>query len=206
MSEEKKDYVVGTGPDGEPVVKFSNNPIINSILTEKALEEDVPGVEETLSDALPESARTFEGYLMDKEPLQSSSGMAIRTVASRTSNVEVAPGVMVSQHLIDAAVNATVDNPAEAARIEAVERKALKKAKEFAELKQDISASHKFVQEMFDRMRNPMKYDEKYVSFDQMPKPLQRVVNAYMAVSDANKELEEAIKALQELQVTTKAA
>jgi hypothetical protein len=187
MSEEKKDSIVGTGPDGEPVVLFTNNPVLNEILTEKALEEDVPGVEEALEEVEIEEALTNAGH--------APSAMAIRTVTGRTDNVEVAPGVIVSQHLIDAAVGIASPTPVKgAAQWTALSNRVLN------EIREDISSSQKFVQEMVDRMRNPGRYDEKYVSYDQMPKPLQRVVAAYIAVNEANKELEEAIKALGQLQ------
>lgn len=70
------------------------------------------------------------------------------------------------------------------------------KKKMFEELRQDINASKQVVQEMIERIKNPPNMKERYISFDAMPTALQRVVRAYIAVSEANRELDEAIKAL----------
>lgn len=106
--------------------------------------------------------------------------------------VEVAPGILVSEHLIRDAVNAT-SVPGEIDRVEARENA---KKRMFDELRQDIDASKRVVQSMIERIKNPPNLQEKFISFDAMPASLQRVVNAYIAASDANRELDEAIKAL----------
>ncbi len=122
------------------------------------------------------------------------------TNAVHRNTVEVVPGVMVSQHLIDEAVRLTSFPSASTDQeVEAIERRAAVKAKDHDELRQDISTSRQIVQSMIDRVRNPAKFDEKYVSYDSMPKPIQRIVKAYMDVDAANKELEEAIKGVAQL-------
>lgn len=109
---------------------------------------------------------------------------------SRT--VEVAPGILVSEHLIRDAVAATSE-PGVEERIEAREN-ARNRLRE--ELRQDLNSSKQVVQDMIERLRNPPNLQEKFISFDAMPASLQRVVSAYIAASDANRELDEAIKAL----------
>lgn len=118
---------------------------------------------------------------------------------SKSDVVEVAPGVMVSQHLIDEAVRHTSNLD----QSEEVENYAQKiesdlRAKEYdlAGLKQDLSASKQIVQSMIDRARQPVNTHEKFVSYDAMPTPLQRVVKAYIDAAAANKELDDAVKAL----------
>jgi len=118
--------------------------------------------------------------------------------ASSAATVEVAPGIMVSQHLIDEAVKTTSGDQALADDyVDQIERQAEARARDRAELKADISASQQVVKEMFERLRNPLDPREKYVSYDSMPAPLQRVVKAYIDASAANAELDEAVKALQ---------
>jgi hypothetical protein len=106
--------------------------------------------------------------------------------------VEVVPGIMVSEHLIQAAVDATSTPGA----VEDVERREAVKERELDEIREDISASRQVLQAMAERMRNPPDLAEKYVSFDAMPAPLQRVVKAYIDADAANKELDSAIAAL----------
>lgn len=115
--------------------------------------------------------------------------------------IEVLPGVMVSQHLIDEAVRATTD-PGADERVEAVERKYKVAARDREELKNDLASSRQFLQAMVDRLRQPVNPDEKYVSYDAMPPPLQRIVKAYIDAEAANRELEEAIKALAKAPIT----
>lgn len=193
MSEDKKDSIIGTGPDGEPVINFTHSPAFNAILTDtaKSLEEAPEELKEALQE-IDDLETRDENY----EELQFV--VPIRTVASKNSHVEVVPGVMVAQHLIDAAVSATTgDSSAVSDKVEELEQAhAQWRRRDAAELRMDLVNSAKLVKEMFDQMRNQAKYDEKFVSYDQMPAPLQRVVNACFAVSEANKELEEAIKGL----------
>ena len=118
----------------------------------------------------------------------------------KKATVEVVPGVMVSQKLIDEAVRLTTNplSPSyEYDAAEAVERRRLARQKANEELRQELDASRQIVQSMLDRMRDPLKFDEKFVSFDTMPTPLQRVIKAYIDAAAANKELNEAVAALQ---------
>lgn len=112
--------------------------------------------------------------------------------------VEVVPGILVSQHLIDAAVGEAEKPSFEKAyhsKLKSNERS--KKRNALREgIKEEIEVSKQIVQSMLDKRRNPPNMQEKYVSFDAMPAPLQRVVSAYMAVTEANKELELALGAL----------
>jgi hypothetical protein len=62
-------------------------------------------------------------------------------------------------------------------------------------IKQDIDASKAVISEIIDRVKNPPK-DERYVGFDSLPSPLQRVIKAYMTVATAQEELDLAVKAL----------
>jgi len=106
--------------------------------------------------------------------------------------VEVVPGIMVSEHLIQAAVDATSTPGA----VEDGERREVAKERELDEIREDISASRQVLQAMAERLRNPPDLQEKYVSFDAMPSPLQRVVKAYIDADAANRELDAAIAAL----------
>lgn len=115
--------------------------------------------------------------------------------------IEVLPGVMVSQHLIDEAVRATSD-PGADTRVEEVERKYKVAARAREELKNDLASSRQFLQAMVDRLRSPVNPDEKYVSYDAMPPPLKRIVKAYIDAEAANRELEDAIKALAKAPIT----
>ena len=49
---------------------------------------------------------------------------------------------------------------------------------------------------MWDRARKRVNKHEKFVSYDAMPTPLQRVVKAYIDAAAANTELDAAVKAL----------
>lgn len=205
--ETESGLIVSTDQDGTPVINFTRNPQLNSALTDTAKSLYVKDKSPELKEALQiledvESQNAFYEELQFSVGTSgvSDSGMPVRSVASKKSHVEVVPGVMVAQHLIDAAVESTVAFDARTEEvIQEAERQQVRKQKDLAELRTDIDNSSKFVKEMFDRMRNPAKYDEKFISYDQMPKPLQRVVNAYMAVNEANRELEEAIKGISAL-------
>lgn len=131
--------------------------------------------------------------MTDARPMLSSEAPPFSLPMSRDHKptIEVAPGVLVSQHLIDEAVGMSGPDPVS----DGEQRTALSN-RVLSEIRDDIKASQTLVQTMVERLRDPAKFDEKYVSYDQMPKPLQRVVAAYIAVNEANKELEEAIKAL----------
>jgi len=115
---------------------------------------------------------------------------------TKKSQVEVVPGVMVSQKLIDEAVRLTSD-PATETAVEDAEQRRLRRLRANEELRNEIDTSRQIVQSMLDRMREPLRYDEKFVSYDTMPGPLQRVVKAYIDAAAANKELNEAVAALQ---------
>jgi hypothetical protein len=117
----------------------------------------------------------------------------------RERQVEVIPGIMVSQKLIDEAVKYTSTGATEwqaEAREAALERERERIAMNNAELRRDIDNSRQFVIGMLQRMREPMKYDEKFVSYDTMPGPLQRVVKAYVEAEEANRNLADAVAAL----------
>lgn len=110
--------------------------------------------------------------------------------------IEVVPGITVSQRLIEAAVEAA--SPGDTPLDHQAHYSDLKKRQLqlHEEVRQDLDAAHKFLQEMFERVENPPNPQEKYISFDAMPTPLQRVVKAYADAAAANKELAEAISAL----------
>lgn len=113
-------------------------------------------------------------------------------------SIEVLPGIMVSKEAIDEAVRATTDPRVE----EIVEQRHKRISKEREEIKNDLNASRQFLQAMVDRFRQPINPNEKYVSYDAMPAPLQRIVRAYIDAEAANRELEEAIKALAQAPIT----
>lgn len=106
--------------------------------------------------------------------------------------VEVAPGIMVSQALIDEAVQVTSDPNV----TEAIEQRQNVVAREQLLIKEDITASRQIIAAMVERLKNPPNMQERYVSYDSMPAPLQRVVKAYIDAAAANEELDAAIKAL----------
>lgn len=210
MSEDNKDNIISVGPAGEPIINFTLNPTLNAALTDtaKSLEDAPKELKEALQELETFDTKAFQKYeelefVVEQDDVV-RSGMPVRSSAS-DKQVEVIPGVMVAQYLIDAAVASTInplhpDANQTTEDIQKIEREQLRKEKARDELRADINNSAKLVKEMFDRMRNPAKYDAKFVSYDQMPAPLQRVVNAYIAVSEANKELEEAIKGISALQ------
>lgn len=114
--------------------------------------------------------------------------------------IEVAPGIMVSQHLIKEVAQASAYGEPE---LDSIEQKHVSKLKERQEMKELISASKQVVQSMVKRAREPVNPDEKYVSYDAMPAPLQHVIKAYIDASEANKKLDEAVKALKFPSATT---
>ena len=162
--------------------QFSNVPELNKILTEMAEEEH-------------EEQAAVE---TDNAP----SGHVPRTSKRKDKQVEVSPGILVSQRLIDEAVRQTTsplltsDDFVSRAREAEAERRRVLVAKDQAELREDIDKSREVVLAMVNRMREPMKYDEKFVSYDTMPGPLQRVVKAYIEAEEANRNLSEAVAAL----------
>jgi hypothetical protein len=175
MSEENE---IKTGSDGEPII-FANNPAVNEILNK-------------MHDGIDNAARNRDMQWADLPPYCMPN-------LSKSDVVEVAPGVMVSQHLIDEAVRHTsfsVDDEEAEDYAEEVEKVQLAKQKHFEELKQDLSTSKQIVQAMMDRARQPVNTHEKFVSYDAMPTPLQRVVKAYIDAAAANTELDAAVKAL----------
>jgi len=117
-------------------------------------------------------------------------------IKADTPTVEVAPGIMVSETLIRAAVEATSSGDTPQDHQDHYRQLKRRDKTLHEEVKKDLKASKKFVQEMFERANNPPNTKEKYVSFDAMSPSLQRVVKAYTAATEANKELDEAIKAL----------
>jgi len=115
----------------------------------------------------------------------------------RKATVEVIPGIMVSQKLIDEAVRLTTDPTSKPSAVEDAEERRLRRLKANEELRTEINTSRQIVQSILDRMRDPVKFNEKFVSYDTMPSPLQRVIKAYIDAAAANKELNEAVAALQ---------
>jgi len=67
--------------------------------------------------------------------------------------------------------------------------------RDFDQIKKDILASKAVISEIVDRVNNPPN-DERYVGFDSLPAPLQRVIKAYMALAVAQEELDLAVRAL----------
>lgn len=114
-------------------------------------------------------------------------------ISSDKEVVEVMPGVMVSRHLIEESATCISDSR-DASQ---VERDRVAVLKDQEELRADINASQQVVKEMFERARTPLNFNEKYVSYDSMPAPLQRVIKAYIALTEARAELDQAVKALQ---------
>ena len=164
------------------------NQAINEILAEKAEEMKI----ETGADGEP----IIKSFInIEPPPIE----VPVHFKRPAGPAVEVVPGVMVSQTLIDEAVRLTSSGPVSEDHVEAIERKHLRVAQEHAEIKQDISTSKQIVESMLARMREPVNPDEKYISYDSMPAPLQRVVKAYIDVGAANNELAEAIKGLQQM-------
>jgi len=165
----------------------------------KAKGIDPEMVKEEVQNILTEMAEDNpEGVVMDVA--SPSSFAVLRSKKAKDRAVEVAPGIMVSQKLIDEAVRMTsqggVADMAADYRERLAEERRLQIAKDQAELRQDIDNSRTLVLEMLNRMREPAKYDEKFVSYDTMPGPLQRVVKAYIEAEEANKNLAEAVAAL----------
>jgi hypothetical protein len=166
----------------------------------KAKGIDPEMVKEEVQNILTEMAEENpEGVVMDVA--SPSSFAVLRSKKGKDRAVEVAPGIMVSQKLIDEAVRMTtfggdIADPAADYRERLAEERRLQIAKDQAELRQDIDNSRTLVLEMLNRMREPAKYDEKFVSYDTMPGPLQRVVKAYIEAEEANKNLSEAVAAL----------
>lgn len=163
--------------------QFSSNPVMNELFTDTA-----------------ERIRQETGEVIESTvELEAEGNPVIRVrppVTRERVEVEVAPGIMVSEHLIRAAVEATSTGDSPQDHQDYYRNLKLRDKKHQEEVRKDLNASKKFVKEMFDRLNNPPNMKEKYISFDAMPKPLQRVVKAYSAAAEANKELEEAIKAL----------
>lgn len=169
MSEENENengFEIVEGPDGVPTI-------------------NIPG-------EIPKRWATLAGLGVEAVSEQPEPPPFSIPINDLSRAVEVAPGIMVSEHLIRDAVAAT-SAPGAVERVEAEERA---RSRMFEELRQDIDCSKKVVQSLVERMLNPPNLQEKFISYDAMPPALQRVVNAYIAASDANRELDEAIKAL----------
>jgi hypothetical protein len=135
----------------------------------------------------------------DLSSVQPGPGMTVPVTSKKPDKqVEMIPGIMVSQKLIDEAVRLTSSQPESVIdfteKMREADRERIKRAQE--ELKQDITASREIVFAMLQRMRDPIKYEEKFVSYDTMPSPLQRVIKAYIEAEAANRELNEAVAAL----------
>lgn len=153
---------------------------------------------EEVSKILSDMAQEQTAVETDTAP----SGQVPLTTNRKHKQVEIIPGIMVSQVLIDEAVRRTttpyslLPSSTEEALEEARERDRERRAKESAELREDIDKSREVVFAMVQRMRDPLKYDEKFISYDTMPPPLQRVVKAYIDAEAANRELNEAVASL----------
>ena len=166
--------------------QFVKNPAVNEILTEMSELRD------KALDAIENASRNRDMQWADLPPYCMPN-------LSKSDVVEVAPGVMVSQHLIDEAVRHTShsgEDEESEEYSEEIEKEQIAKQKQFEELKQDLSTSKQIVQAMMDRARQPVNTHEKFVSYDAMPSPLQRVVKAYIDAAAANAELDAAVKAL----------
>lgn len=168
---------IGTGAEGEPVINVSGHT-----------------AERWQELAMGPTYRPRSKPVAARPDLAEAPAFSI-PISDLSRTVEVAPGILVLEHLIRVirdAVNATSE-PGEVDRVEARENA---KKRMFDELRQDIDASKRVIQSMVERIKNPPNMQEKFISYDAMPPSLQRVVNAYIAASDANRELDEAIKAL----------
>jgi len=167
------DDQIETGPEGNPIIH--DRKALNEILTGVATVDDLNAVEPGPGMTIPVTSRK----LLDEQ-------------------VEMVPGIMVSQRLIDEAVRMTTNplHPTAEVLEAARERDLQRRAKENAELREDLDKSRDIVLQMINRMREPLKYDEKFISFDTMPAPLQRVIKAYIDVEAANRELAEAVASL----------
>ena len=162
-------YDVKTGPDGEPIL-------------------DIPmiGKEEVERRMRIKSTR---------EILNAAGSFHEKTAPREDATIEVAPGIEVSERQIKLAVEATT-NPCAAIEID---RKYAAREKTREEVQKDIDISKEVINSMNERRREPVNPQEKYVSFDAMPTPLQRVVTAFAAASEANKELDAALAELKKL-------
>lgn len=130
-------------------------------------------------------------YLELPEPIVSPAFCV--PVSSDKELIEVVPGVMVSRSLIED--SATVISDMRDADQIARDRAAIEKDR--AELRSDIDASQQVIKEMFERVQEPLDPKQKYINYDSMPVPLQRVIKAYLALTEARAELDQAVKALQ---------
>lgn len=101
--------------------------------------------------------------------------------------VEVAPGINVSKHLIDAAAPGGAEALPTRSSIE----------RENDQLRADIDAGKQVIREMMERAKVPLNLQERYVSYDVMPVELQRVIRAYIGLDEARREFNEAIRAMQ---------
>lgn len=154
--------------------------------------------EQPEKQALNEILSDMAAHATPVPPDDAPSGTVPLTSKRKRKQVEVIPGIMVSQVLIDEAVRLTSSQPDAVIdfteKMREADRERIRKAQE--ELKQDITASREIVFAMLQRMRDPVKYEEKFVSYDTMPAPLQRVIKAYIEAEAANRELNEAVSAL----------
>ncbi len=190
--------------------KFSRNPAVNDILSEMAGEGAAEAVQAGAEKFAVSIGATVTGHVKSEIKDMIEKGVKARTsrvprVPLRDRiDVEVAPGLTVPKHLIEAAVNQTSSPAIE----EVIEKRHKRMARDAAELKADLAAGQKVLQEMAERLSSPVNLDEKYVSYDAMPAPVQRLVKAYIDAEAANLELNEAIQALARtpLKVMTAAA
>ncbi len=193
--------------DEEP--KFSSNPAVNDILKEMS-GEDKDKIQDSAEKFAVSVGATLTGHVKSEikdliEDVQHRGVRGrIRVPLRDRIDIEVSPGLKVPKHLIEDAVNQTSSPAIE----EVIEKRHKRMVRDAAELKADLAAGQKVLQEMAKRLTNPVNLDEKYVSFDAMPAPVQRLVKAYMEAEAANLELNEAIQALAKtpLNVMTAAA
>jgi len=181
---------IKTGRDGEPVVHAC-------ICWGEPWCTHGPAPEkQALNEILSEMAEEAP----DLSAVQPGPGMTVPVTSKKPDRqVEMIPGIMVSQRLIDEAVRLTSSTGQElhdATREVVEEQRRERIQKENAEMRELIDTSKQVVLAMVQRMRDPLKYDEKFVSFDTMPAPLQRVVKAYIEAEEANRNLSEAVASL----------
>lgn len=64
------------------------------------------------------------------------------------------------------------------------------------EIKRDLEISNEITQGLLERVKQPVNLDEKFISYDAMPKSLQRLIDAYNDLIKAKKEFDDSVQCL----------
>jgi hypothetical protein len=163
--------------------QFHPNPILNKMFEDTAqrLESESPLSPapkplkvETGPDGYPRIMAGLSDACSAPEPEPPPYCIPVARTRSQET-IEIEPCILVEQMF-----------ESRRARIETMKR----------EIREDLNVSKQVVQSLVELIRNPPNMKEKYISYDAMPAALQRVVKAYTDAAEANRELDEAIKAL----------